>query len=209
MKEIKYLSINILVCIISTIGTALYGQVKILSGMEEFTPDQLFFASLAANGEISQITGKFRETKHFEVLQDDAVSEGEFTIRGGEIELRYTKPEGNMIIIGQEKFTIINNGNRQSVKMDANPMMRHFSGVIAASMGGEFELPDKESDIRYLRNNGEYAMEITPSDKRILRYMKRIILIFDKENLTLNRFRIYEDEADYTEYLFFGKSITK
>ena len=187
----------------------LYSQENILSGAEKFIPDASFVGKLQENKNIKQITSKFKETKHLSFLNENAVAKGNFSYKGGIMRLEYTHPEGNLIQMGNGEFTIINSGKKQSVNMNANPLMRQMAGMLAASMSGDIGMFGKESDIEYFKSGREYIVSITPSDKRTNRYLMKIILIFNNSDMTLNSLYLFENEEDYTHYSFTEKIVVK
>lgn len=187
----------------------LYAQENILQGASDFEPDSVFIEKLHKNSAIEEIACNFTEVKHISLLSNDAISEGRFRYCRGNIELAYTRPQGNLIKIENGNFTIINNGRKQSVSMNANPLMKQLAGLLEASMSGNIEMFGKESDIKYFRRGNEYIVSITPSQKRTNRYLQNIILIFDDSDMTLNRLYMFENMEDYTCYTFTGKKIAK
>ena len=183
-------------------------QDSILKGCKEYTPDAEFIAKLEANNRINELQCKFREVKHISDLAQEVIGHGIFRFRDGEMRLEYKQPSGNLIVIGKEKFTVVSNGKKSVIGMEANPMMKQFKGMLGATMGGTIEMFGKESDIKYYTRNSEYDIVIAPSDKRTSRHLQKIVLVFDSNDMTLNELAMYQSETDFTHYTFTGKKIT-
>lgn len=172
-------------------------------------PSAGFAARLKEAGEsIESIECDFTQTRRMAVLARPDVSSGRFYyLKEGNICLEYAVPEGNRIVMSGGKFLITNGGRTSVVDNAANPMMRQLSGMLTACMTGRIDLFGRDSQIAYYENPDEYVVVIVPTASRVKKYMSRIVLRFDRRDMTLRSMLVAENETDHTLYEFTGKKL--
>lgn len=159
-----------------------------------------------ASDKVISITCDFTQTKRMAVLAKENVSKGKFYYkRVNNICLEYSLPEGNCIVMNDEKFKITNLGKTNIVSNKSNPMMRQMSSMLSACMVGDLNVFGKESVATYYESEKAYTVIVTPTNKRAKNYMKEIVLCFDKKDMTLLSMRICENDTDFTFYEFKNK----
>lgn len=155
---------------------------------------------------INTIVCDFVETRHVSVLAQPVVRKGRFFYkREGNICLLYDAPAGDMIVMSGGRFKMVTGGKKTVVGMNSNPMLRQMNGMFAACMTGDVGLLETGAKTTYSQNGSEYMVEIVPSRGQSRAAVSRIILSFDRDDMTLDRMRLDEPGGDYTLYEFNGK----
>ena len=136
----------------------------------------------------------------------DILSEGRFYyLREAGISLDFTKPAGDQITMGRERFRIVSSGKTSVVKVDSNPMLRQLQKMLTACMTGDIEALKEGSELTFKDNGADFIVTITPSDRRAGKMVKLITLTFEKQNMSLTTLRMEEASGDVSQYRFFNK----
>ena len=172
-------------------------------------PANGFSEKLKTAGEKTQsITCNFNQTKHLAVLTKANVSTGKFFFKKEQnICLEYTIPTGNLIVMSGGKFKIVADGKTNVVDMRSNPMMRQMGAMLTACMTGDIQLFGSDSNTEYFETSTTYTVVISPNNRRVKKYLKQIVLTFDKQDMTLNSMQMKENDTDFTQYQFSDKKL--
>lgn len=161
-----------------------------------------------ASSKTNSIVCDFNQTKVMAVLSKPNISKGTFFFQKEQnICLEYTMPKGNLIVMNAGKFKIVTDGKMNVVDMKANPMMRQMGNMLSGCMTGNLELFGNENSTEYFETPSNYTVLISPTNKRVKKYLKSIILVFDKSDMTLNSMTMQENATDYTKYDFHKKKL--
>lgn len=195
----------LLITLFFTTSQALFSQ----NYGNKIDPNQGFSKKLKEAGNKTQtITCDFNQTKCMAVLAKPNLSKGTFFYQKEQnICLEYTSPKGNLIVMSNGKFKIIADGKKNVVDMKSNPMMRQMGSMLSGCMTGNLDLFGKESTTEYFESTSTYTVLITPSNKRVKKYLQNIVLVFDKSDMTLNSMMMQENATDYTKYDFHQKKL--
>jgi outer membrane lipoprotein-sorting protein len=152
----------------------------------------------------------FTLTRTMSVMASDVVSEGRFYyLRREGISLDFTKPAGDEITMGREKFKIVSSGKTSIVKIDSNPMLRQLQRMLTACMTGDITMLREGSNITLSAEDNNYIVTLTPSDRKAKNIVKLITLIFEKQNMSLVTLRMEEASGDISQYKFFNKKFNE
>ena len=148
----------------------------------------------------------FTLTRTMSFAAADIISEGRFYyLREAGISLDFTKPAGDQITMGRERFRIVSAGKTSVVKVDSNPMLRQLQKMLTACMTGDIEALKEGSELTFKDNGADFIVTITPSDRRAGKMVKLITLTFEKQNMSLTTLRMEEASGDVSQYVFFNK----
>ncbi len=148
----------------------------------------------------------FTLTRTMSFAAADIISEGRFYyLREAGISLDFTKPAGDQITMGRERFRIVSAGKTSVVKVDSNPMLRQLQKMLTACMTGDIEALKEGSELTFKDNGADFIVTITPSDRRAGKMVKLITLTFEKQNMSLVTLRMEEASGDVSQYRFFNK----
>lgn len=148
----------------------------------------------------------FTLTRTMSIMASDVVSEGRFYyLREAGISLDFTRPEGDEITMGRERFRIASSGKTSVVKVDSNPMLRQLQRMLTACMTGDVEALKEGSELTFKDDGANFVVTITPSARRARSMVRLITLTFEKENMSLVTLRMEEVSGDVSQYRFFDK----
>ncbi len=148
----------------------------------------------------------FTLTRTMSIMASDVVSEGRFHyLRDAGISLDFTRPAGDRITMGRERFRIVSSGKTSVVKVDSNPALRQLQRMLTACMTGDVTMLGEGSELAFSDTGESFIVTITPSDRRTRNMMKLITLTFEKENMSLVTLRMEEPSGDVSQYSFFNK----
>lgn len=172
-------------------------------------PSKGFSQKLKEAGDNTQtIFCNFTQVKSLAILAKPNQSAGKFYFKKEQnICLDYSTPKGNLIVMSGGKFKIVVDGKKTVVDMKSNPMMRQMGTMLTACMTGDLTQFGSDSKTEYYETPSTYTVVISPINKKVKKYLKNIVLIFDKKDLTLNSMTMHENETDYTRYEFSDKKV--
>ncbi len=162
----------------------------------------------AASRSTESITCEFEQTKYLAALVKPAISKGRFYyIKPQNICLEYSVPSGNAIVMTDTKFKIVQAGKSLVSDSRSNPMLRQLNTLLAACLTGDIAMFSAESEVAYYESQAHYTVVITPRNKRLSKYLRQIVLRFEKADMTLSTLRMDEAQSDYTLYEFKNKRL--
>lgn len=166
-----------------------------------------FAAKLKAASEKTEtIECDFTLTRTMSFAAADAVSEGRFSyLRDAGISLDFTRPAGDRIVMGRDRFGIVAAGKSSTVKIDSNPMLRQLRQMLAACMTGDVEMLGRGAELAFADGGDNFTVTVTPSERRARGMVRLITLTFDKGDMSLAALRMDEASGDVSEYRFFNK----
>jgi outer membrane lipoprotein-sorting protein len=171
------------------------------------TPDADFAERLkTVSAATETIECDFTLTRTMSFAAGDVVSEGRFYyLRGGGISLEFTKPAGDRITMGRERFRIVSSGRTSIVKVDSNPALKQLQKMLTACMTGDVALLGQGSTLAFEDEGAEFVVTITPTDRRARNMVRKITLTFEKKNMSLTTLGMEEASGDSSRYRFFNK----
>ena len=84
-------------------------------------------------------------------------------------------------------------------------MLKKLSSILSACVVGDFEKMIRGFNIDVEQSQREWIVTMTPQRGKAVSKISRIVLNFDKENMTLNILKMEEKSGGYTLYKFFDK----
>ncbi len=148
----------------------------------------------------------FIHIKHLVKLTGDVKMYGKFYYNNnGAMALRYSRPEGDAIIIKEGNFSIITAGKAATAQGGSNPMLKQITQMMKACMTGDVSQLGKGWETNYSYEKGKYIIELVPQDKRSKKYISGITLIFDGKDMSLEKLLMRETSGNYSLYEFSGK----
>ena len=105
-------------------------------------------------------------------------------------------PEYN---VGYESLTFC------ATKEGAEKMMNEMQDMITACMVGDLSRMNSNYDLKYQEDDKQYIVSITPRNKAVKDYVSAIEIRLSKADMSVDQLRMYENEADYTDYRFTNK----
>lgn len=156
------------------------------------------------SAEIETIRCRFRHVRTMSILSSDVVLEGDFVYaRPENILLSYDN--GDFIKMTPTQFRMKNSGGETSAKMNSNPMLKELKRILSACMTGDVLSVMHGFELDLAEDAGTYRAELKPLNKKALKQLSSINLIFDKKDMSLCLLQMEERSGDLTSYRFTDK----
>lgn len=156
------------------------------------------------------ISCDFTQIKKVKNLKQTVMSKGQFFYdNSGLMALIYAQPKGDKVVMNGETFTIVTNGKTHTSDAASNPMMAQISFMMQACMSGNISKLGRGWNMSIEKKEDSYQVVLTPTDKRVKRYISSMAMLFDKVTVTLNQLLIEESSGGYTEYRFVNKKLNQ
>jgi outer membrane lipoprotein-sorting protein len=156
------------------------------------------------NTELSTIKCLFTQSRMVSVLADEVNKKGQFYFQiPGNMLLSFD--DGDYIKMTPSRFEIKNAGKVNTTKVDSNPMLRNLSSILSACVVGDFSQISKGFTVKAESISGEWVVEMIPRRGKSASKVSKILVHFDKKDMSLNLLRMEEESGDYTEYKFYNK----
>lgn len=187
----------ILICLFISLSSGVYCQ--------ELNIEQHFQNKLhSKNKEVTSIECRFIQTRKLSMLTNNVSKEGTFYfIKPSNMLLSFD--DGDFIKMTNEWFEMKTSDNIMTTKITSNPMLKNLSSILSACVVGDFNKMSKGFSISYDQNLTEWIITLIPQRGKAASRISRIIINFDKSNMSLNLLKMEEKSGDYTSYCFSNK----
>ena len=179
-----------------------------LAQAQPLTPAQVqtFKAQVQAkNQSIQTMQTDFLQRKHSDFMTKDIESFGKMAFaKPSQLNWQYTKPYQYRIIFLKDNITVNDAGKVSQIKAD-NKVFKKINHLIISSVTGDM-FDEKEFTISLLQSGKHTLVKLLPKDKTLLKYIREINLYFDAQYL-VDRVKLIEPTADYTEIIFTNKKL--
>ena len=155
---------------------------------------------------LTSIESDFVQVKHLDMFDEDVVSKGKFYYqKNNKISLDYSQPLSYLIVINGGRLKIVADGKKSIMQLSTNKMMNEMQDMITACMVGDLNRMNGSYNLKYQEDNNQYIVSITPRSKQVKEYVSAIEIRLSKADMSVDQLRMYENEADYTDYKFSNK----
>ncbi|MCL1821307.1 MAG: outer membrane lipoprotein carrier protein LolA [Prolixibacteraceae bacterium] len=179
----------------------------------EVESERDFLQKLAANNAKTEtIVCNFEQEKHVSMLAKPVEMNGTFFYkRGNRIFMHYDNPKNDKLILNEESFFIVANGNITRTDAKSNPGMKMLKEMLTACMTGDLEQFSgaSRSKLSLFESAKNYVAVVEIEDKRIKKYLEKMTLTFEKSDLSLFELKIDEAHGNFTKYKFSNKKFNQ
>ena len=153
----------------------------------------------------------FTQTKKVKNIKQPIISKGEFFYdNSGLMALIFQEPKGDKVVMKGESFYLVVSGKKMIGEASNNPMMSQISNMMQACMSGNVSKLGRGWQMMVDDGaEGGFQVNLTPTDRRVRKYLSGMIMYFDGRDLTLDRLRIEESSGGFTEYHFLNKKLNQ
>ena len=160
----------------------------------------------ATSEQLTSIESDFVQVKHLDMFDEDVISKGKFYyVKDNKISLDYSQPMSYLIVINGGKLKIVADGKKSIMQLSTNKMMNQMQDMITACMVGDLSRMNDSYSLEYQENDNQYIISITPRSRQVKDYVSAIEIRLSKADMSVDQLRMYENEADYTDYKFSNK----
>lgn len=156
------------------------------------------------NENVTSIKALFTQTREMSILANTVKKDGDFYFtRPGNMLIGFK--DGDYIKMNESWFEMKRGGSLSSTKISSNPMLKNLSSILSACMIGDFEQMTRGFILNPEKTEAEWILTMTPQKGKGASKLSRIVLHFDKKDMSLNVLRMEEKTGDYTMYKFTNK----
>lgn len=171
--------------------------------------EEQFAAELAAKSRaVECIACDFIETRHVRVLTDDMVRKGCFAYRAP-AHMTLDFATGDRIVMDGERFALRTEGRTTMARMNSNPMLRQLQTILDACMTGNLDRLRLSGRLELESDERTYRLQLVPTARSAARYVDRIVLLFDRRDMTLDELRLEQPSGDFMYYRFSNKRLNE
>ena len=187
--------------IFTTSVLAVAAQVSDIADMQKFES-----RLKETSDKLTSIESDFLQVKHLDMFDEDVTSKGKFYyLKNNKISLDYSQPLSYLIVINGGRLKIVADGKKSVMQLNTNKMMNEMQDMITACMVGDLNRMNDSYNLKYQEDNSQYIISITPRSKQVKEYVSAIEIRLSKADMSVDQLRMYENEADYTDYKFSNK----
>ena len=187
--------------IVTMTALAAAAQVSGIADMQKFES-----RLKETSDKLTSIESDFLQVKHLDMFDEDVTSKGKFYyLKDNKISLDYSQPLSYLIVINGSRLKIVADGKKSVMQLNTNKMMNEMQDMITACMVGDLNRMNDSYNLKYQEDNNQYIISITPLSKQVKDYVSAIEIRLSKADMSVDQLRMYENEADYTDYKFSNK----
>lgn len=174
--------------------------------------------SFAQDSQLAEFERELKQKNHsVESVRSDLVQTSELSVLGDKVEKRgsfsYHIPsklllqfeDGDYIKMNEQAFEMRSAGSVSSMKAAANPMMKSLNTILSACVAGDLSTLTRNFTICLTGTAQEWVLTLQPRQMRMASYIARIVISFDRGDMSLNELRMEQAGGDYTSYRFYHK----
>lgn len=153
------------------------------------------------------IKSDFKQEKHLSILSNALISEGELIFKKPNLlKWAYEKPFQYVIVLDGKEIKMKDEEKTSTFDITSSKTFKQINDLIVSSVNGDI-LKEDQFDITYFQDEKNYIAFLVPKDAQMKKFVSKIELFFDKNDLTVNRLILREPNDDYTLINFSEKKI--
>lgn len=190
---------------IKTIIVALMMFVCSGAWAQEINVEQEFQSELKKkNEQVTSIKCDFTQTRKVSFLANPVTKDGEFYfIKPNDMLLSFD--DGDYIKMTGEWFEMKTAGYVTATKVASNPMLKNLNSILSACVIGDFDKMSRGFTVSYEQSATQWTIMLTPQRGKAAAKISRIVIVFDKSDMSLDLLKMEEKSGDYTAYGFSNK----
>lgn len=153
-----------------------------------------------ANIKQTSMMSDFDQVKHMSILGEDIKSSGKlYYSKPEKMALWYTDPDGDLMLINEDRCIMVASGKKREVSAKANAKMRGMKNILTSSLqGGMLQMGARQ--ITCFETPKYYVVTADIDGKVNKSNIKKVIVHYSKSDLTLSVLRTEEADGSYTVY---------
>lgn len=180
-------------------------------GFVKINDVKAFSENLAARtSSVASISAEVVQKKYLSVFNAEVISTGTFAWASPDkLCLDYRTPAPYRIVINGDRILTVNSGKSSSSNLKGNPVMSQMKSLLSACMTGNVNAMDQNFDLEYYESGKEYKIVLVPTSGQLRGYISRMEIVLDRKDMSVNTLVMFENETDYTSYVFSGKKFNE
>lgn len=156
------------------------------------------------NANVTSIKSSFTQSRQMAVLANEVSKKGKFYFKTPS-NMLLSFDDGDYIKMTPSWFEMKTSGKVSATKVDSNPMLRSLNAILSASVLGDFSQISKSFGVKAEPTASEWLVELTPRRGKAVAKVSKIVIRFDRKDMSINLLRMEEKSGDYTQYKFYDK----
>ena len=156
------------------------------------------------NHGVESVRSSFVQTSELSVLGNKVEKRGSFYYHiPSKLLLQFE--DGDYIKMNEVAFEMRSAGRVNSMKAAANPMMKSLNTILSACVAGDLSTLTRSFTIELTATAEEWILTLQPRQARMAAHIARIVISFDRSDMSLNVLRMEQAGGDSVSYRFFRK----
>ena len=186
------------------LGAPLFAQE---AGSTEVTGDKkttLVNSIEKAHKQLTSLSAKFTQEKTSSLFTDKMVQKGKLNYKSPkQLRWEYTSPKAMTVIFSNGKVLL---KTEKGTTSNPNKMLGEMGNMIINTINGNFLKENSDFSTRYYKTKGgQYAVVLTPVNKRIKAYYKSISITLSSSTFLADKVMLTEANGDVTTITFSDK----
>jgi outer membrane lipoprotein carrier protein len=148
---------------------------------------------------IESMTCRFVQTKSLPMLNDKMVSEGKMSyVRPNKLYWEYTTPYQYLFIFNDTKVRVENSKRNDVIDTNSNKVFREVARIMMNTVTGKSLSNATDFDVTLADVANRWKVTLVPKKREMKSLFAKIVLSFDKSNLTVTQIDIFEKNNSET-----------
>ncbi|MDR1887232.1 MAG: outer membrane lipoprotein carrier protein LolA [Prevotellaceae bacterium] len=162
-----------------------------------------------ANAECSSITSDFSQIKHVSFMNEDVASSGKFFYsKPDRLCMKYDEPAGDIMLINKDQLVMIAAGKYSKASTKSSSKARRMKNILASCLQGDVSLIDGVT-LSSEETADSYVITAKLNRREKNGVVNKVVLNYDKSDLTLSVLRMEEPDGSYTVYKLTNKRLNQ
>ncbi|MDR2287032.1 MAG: outer membrane lipoprotein carrier protein LolA [Prevotellaceae bacterium] len=161
-----------------------------------------------ANLRCTSIISNFVQVKHLSFMNEDISSHGKFFYsKPDRLSMKYEEPAGDLMLINKDQLVTIAAGKYSKASTKTSSRARTMRNILSSCLQGDISMIDGVTLSSEETDNG-YVIT-AKLKKKAKSAINKIVLQYDKLNLTLSTLKMEESDGSYTLYTLVDKTLNE
>ena len=141
----------------------------------------------------------FVQTKYIKMLNDKMVSKGRmYYQQSDKLRWEYTSPYTYVFVLNGNKVLISKGKRSDIINVNQSKIFKEIARIMMNSIVGKCLTETKDFKVSIAGGEKEYEATLYPQQKQMQQMFRKIILHFNKQELTVAKVEIIEKKGDKT-----------
>jgi outer membrane lipoprotein carrier protein len=175
---------------------------------QDSSADSIIEKIKQANLQCTSITSDFTQLKHLSFMNEDVSSNGKFFYsRPDRLLMQYEQPAGDLMLINNDQLVMIAAGKHSKASAKSSSRARTMKNILSSCLQGDISLID---GVTFSCEETVDSYLVTAKLKKKTKSgVNKVVLSYDKADLTLNVLRMEESDGSYTAYTLLNKVLNQ
>lgn len=156
------------------------------------------------NEQVVSIKCRFIQVQKISVLNNVINKKGNFYfLKPSNMLLSFS--DGDFIKMNDKWFEMKTGANVTTTKITSNPMLKNLSSILSACVAGDFDKMSSGFFAEFEEKQNKWIVTLSPKKGKMASKISRIVIHFDKTDMSIDLLKMEEKTGDYTEYSFTDK----